>query len=292
MRKERVIHSRNASRSRVPGARTEGAFTLIELLVVIAIIALLVALLVPMLNMAKELARRAACAGNLHAWGLLCHTFASDHEEIFPRAYKSGGGDLHARFLRRYDRFPTGGMYGENYRSWLEGGTAWPVWVDYGMSDGLASCPSAAPGGVGPWDIWPPHEPYQTNYMYMGGYTKLAGPGCWGGYWQSARWPKITPANDTGEDGLHDKILAADKVYWGYGQTYEFNHPLPGTPNIVPGGSPSLDNLADYQALLMGDGHVVGEGANYYQGPLTGSNYSSRNNPHYAPVYFYWEGSE
>ena len=45
------------------------AFTLIELLVVISIIALLVGILVPSIAMAKELARRAKCATNLHGIG-------------------------------------------------------------------------------------------------------------------------------------------------------------------------------------------------------------------------------
>jgi len=45
-------------------------FTLIELLVVVAIIAVLIAMLLPMLNKARESAKRVQCASNLRQNGL------------------------------------------------------------------------------------------------------------------------------------------------------------------------------------------------------------------------------
>ena len=48
------------------GTQPRGAFTLIELLIVVAIISLLVAIVIPSLARARELARRALCAHNLH----------------------------------------------------------------------------------------------------------------------------------------------------------------------------------------------------------------------------------
>jgi|GEM_PF-5552527 len=76
------------------------AFTLIELLVVIAIIALLVSILLPSLGRAKELARRAACASNMRAWGLTAFQFANEHDGYFPAAH----GPEHRQANRRCGR--------------------------------------------------------------------------------------------------------------------------------------------------------------------------------------------
>ena len=65
-----------------PGVR---AFTLIELLVVVAIIALLIAILLPSLGRARERARRAACAANLHGTANLLATYATQNGDQMPQ---------------------------------------------------------------------------------------------------------------------------------------------------------------------------------------------------------------
>ncbi len=71
---------------------SRSAFTLIELLVVIAIIALLITILTPSLNQAKELARRAICAGNLRNLGAAITLYTADQSDHLPQA---GGKGTH-----------------------------------------------------------------------------------------------------------------------------------------------------------------------------------------------------
>ena len=73
------------------GRNNRRGFTLIELLVVISIIALLVAIMVPSLAMARELARRAACAVNLRNIGTGLALYSEVHGE-YPYVPLNGAG--------------------------------------------------------------------------------------------------------------------------------------------------------------------------------------------------------
>jgi prepilin-type N-terminal cleavage/methylation domain-containing protein/prepilin-type processing-associated H-X9-DG protein len=59
-------------------------FTLIEILVVIAIVCLLAAILFPVFARARENARRASCASNLHQIGLGVLQYVQDYDERMP----------------------------------------------------------------------------------------------------------------------------------------------------------------------------------------------------------------
>ncbi len=62
-------------------------FTLVELLIVIAIIALLATMIAPSLGTARELARRAVCASNLHNIGSATAAYLDDFAGMLPTSY-------------------------------------------------------------------------------------------------------------------------------------------------------------------------------------------------------------
>lgn len=76
--------------------RSRAAFTLIEVLIVITIIGILIALLLPAVQSAREAARRASCANNLHQMGVALHQH-HDSKQKFPI------GSKEMRWLRNAD---------------------------------------------------------------------------------------------------------------------------------------------------------------------------------------------
>lgn len=70
--------------------RAEAAFTLIELLVVVAIIGILAGILFPVFARAREKARQASCASNLHQIGLASIQYEQDYDDHTLPAYTGG----------------------------------------------------------------------------------------------------------------------------------------------------------------------------------------------------------
>lgn len=65
----------------------KSGFTLIELLVVISIIALLVSILLPALSKAREQAKKAVCASQLHTIGISLIMYTGEYNGFFPPSY-------------------------------------------------------------------------------------------------------------------------------------------------------------------------------------------------------------
>jgi len=74
------------------------AFTLVEMLLVVALIALLISMLLPQLNRARESARRAQCANNLHQSHLGFVNYSFDNRTFYPDSKRDDGGQ-HTGYL-------------------------------------------------------------------------------------------------------------------------------------------------------------------------------------------------
>ncbi len=86
--------------------RRKGSFfTIIELLVVVAIIAILAALLLPVLQRAKEHARRVVCMNNLRQMSIGIALYSDDHDEWAPPVFRTSS-PMNFYWLYKDDRTP------------------------------------------------------------------------------------------------------------------------------------------------------------------------------------------
>jgi prepilin-type N-terminal cleavage/methylation domain-containing protein/prepilin-type processing-associated H-X9-DG protein len=72
----------NRSPRQICAARS--GFTLVELLIVIAIVAVLASLLMPVINSLSYRTDIMKCTNNLRQLGMAAHTWAADHNNLFP----------------------------------------------------------------------------------------------------------------------------------------------------------------------------------------------------------------
>lgn len=111
-------------------------FTLIELLVVIAIIAILASLLLPGLAVAKEMARKSKCTGNLKQIILATKMYIEDNRDYFPYPGWSSGTTGVPNWA--YTRHPNSSRNGNRWDDRVEESQLW----DYHTSKDLLWCPS------------------------------------------------------------------------------------------------------------------------------------------------------
>ncbi len=154
-------------------------FTLIELLVVVAIIAVLIAILLPSLAMAREHARTAVCASNLHQLGVGVQIYAKENSDFVPYCDDNG------------------------LEEWVPNSPYMAAFIkSSGLTNKVFYCPSEGRSNDingqwnHPWHIW-------IGYMYIGSRNPTKGA-LW---WFDLEKPIIRLNEEAG-----DKLLFVDLI--------------------------------------------------------------------------------
>ena len=240
---------------------SDQGFTLIELLVVVAIITMLIAILLPSLGGAKDRAKETVCGTNLRQWTTAAVMFAGEHRQHVPMAFHPGAPGnaskhVFPRFINRDE--------GIEVDQWKTYGTNWQTWQKYGLTHGVAACPSRP--SINDWYDAQMHPISQVaywgkfyramNYIYLGGVTA-----------DNAQNHTLNPLRETPVVNMTDrnpsrKILITDDTSWvgpGWGEFYVINHTRTGSD-------------VTFQATGYADGHVEGRnGGEIYPGGIDGS---------------------
>lgn len=255
-------------------------FTLIELLVVVTVIAILAAMLLPALSRARENGRRALCDSNLRQWNIAAALFADEHDGTFPRAYRMNShADSYPRELDD-DTDPASAT------AWLTFGTPWTTFLDYGVVDKMAMCPSAL--GWTPGDTVPYSPVFDRRYInaqwgaivlmtyaYVAGVHKISYP-------VNNASRIYHPAVGFKDASSEDRVIIADLVWYGggptyaWGSTYYINHF--SFASIRP----------DRQSLAMADGHIMTLRGSDYPQPLDDVTWCYKQ---LNGSFYYWEGN-